>query len=204
MKKYYTKYLPVKERLNAGDFYQISDVDKNVSIYQCVRIENDRVYYGDYESELIGHKSMTSDNIKNCQKVKLFFCEYTIEIGDKCFYQSKKTPKWNGFCKIIEKANQFNNDYYAIELGDTRTGAYYSELIKVISEVSPEAIWVKDGDEFIDNDIKYGTYRKFDKNCSVLECPKDEWFLSKEEEYALNINDWHKCILIKGSCGHFH
>lgn len=51
------------------DFYAIADVSGNYSIYQCTRVEGDRVFYGNFNEEVLGHASTTSDFIDKCKKI---------------------------------------------------------------------------------------------------------------------------------------
>jgi len=63
--------------------------------------------------------------------VKLFLCSRDIQVGDKVYATA--------------------DDFY-------RTYDGYSDLctdeIKIIGEISPQAIWVKEGDEFEEDEIK--------------------------------------------------
>lgn len=69
----------------------------------------------------------------SCKKVKLFLCSRDIQIGDKV--------RW------LTGNGEWGN---SVVTGDP---SKLIETYKVIGEISPEAIWVKEGDEFDEGDI---------------------------------------------------
>lgn len=75
------------------------------------------------------------------QEVKLFLCSRDIQVGDKI---------WD---KIGEIYIEVNNKK-ALEL-------YYKynngNWIKVIGPISPQALWVKEGDKFDENQLAYSS-----------------------------------------------
>jgi hypothetical protein len=68
----------------------------------------------------------------NLKKTKLFLCSRDIEVGDKVLDEE--------FCEWIVQ----DSDLKALYL-----------LTKVIGEISPEATWVKEGDEFDEEQIQF-------------------------------------------------
>lgn len=64
---------------------------------------------------------------------------------------------------------------------------------KVIGEISPEATWVKEGDEFDDKDIEVYTIDVLENRYIPI---------SIEEKRVIERSK--SIIKIKGSCGHFH
>lgn len=118
-------------------------------------------------------------------RVKLFLCSRDIQVGDK----------------VIDSID--GKEY------EVKSGFLPPEMVKVIGEISSEATWVKEGDEF--DEIRYeclsinafgeGTSHVFTEDqfkkrdikpyprTNSLCAPRGIWFLS---------------IMVKGPCGHFH
>lgn len=76
------------------------------------------------------------------QKVKLFLCSKDIQIGDTVHYTYDHNLKW-----VVDKV--FSTTFISGS-GEHPINTIY----KVIGEISPEAIWVKEGDEFDEDQIK--------------------------------------------------
>jgi len=103
------------------------------------------------------------------KKVKLFFCSRDTQVGDKDVHWDEATTD------IVDKLD--------VKLGK-EAGAF-----KVIGEISPEATWVKEGDEFNENEIQ--RYAKLEHGIAP-------WIKDREKV-------GYECIVqIKGPCGHFH
>lgn len=149
--KYFAKYRPVKGDIKEGDFYHV--VGSN-EYFQSGLGENTSVkkYPHDRWDKLL-------------QKVKLFLCSRDIEVGDMFIYVP---PDGEG--KELTQIATENT----IEALKTITFPYW----KVIGEISPEARWVKEGDEFNEDEVT---------------------------EPMFNDVGSHKAYcFIKGPCGHFH
>ena len=72
--------------------------------------------------------------------VKLFLCSHDIDFGDEIV--------WSG----IEKNNEFVfGDKWKYEF----PVPLHKDWVKVIGEISKEAVWVKEGDEFNQEEIRY-------------------------------------------------
>lgn len=123
MKLYFTKYLPVEGEIKMRDWY--FNKYKELCLYQA---------------------SLPACDYIGAQLAKLFLCSRDIGIGDK-FY--RKYTKAVGHTPEMECIGM-----------DTTGTVLYSEGInddiynpkdlcfKIIGEISPGAIWVKEGDEF--------------------------------------------------------
>ena len=70
---------------------------------------------------------------KDCYKIKFFLCSRDIEPGDQVYSDFD-----NGYLGIAKKKSEGFN-------------------FKMIGEISPEATWVKEGDEFDEGEIKIET-----------------------------------------------
>jgi hypothetical protein len=174
--KYFAKYLPVEREIKEG---------------YCIDTKNNKIVYynGDY-----GEKR--PDYLK---PTKLFLCSRDIQVGDKVWAEdtSKHNLKLNDFGIVLSL------EFGGIKVRPQTLSQEYirygkDEVIKVIGEISSKAIWVKENDEFDENEIKISDYPKCPK-CGAISndgfCPED---------IDCKINDKQYVIYIKGSCGHFH
>jgi hypothetical protein len=74
------------------------------------------------------------------KKVKLFLCSRNIEVGDKYYYNGTETDICDSEIRLEQIKEQ-----------EEKHG---QKRFKVIGEISPEAIWVKEGDEFNEVDVR--------------------------------------------------
>lgn len=152
MKSYFAKLLPVKGEIKKDNWFQRPDgVIKQA--------------HEDFEP------------IKGLTKVKLFLCSRDIpEIGDNIFLENS----YNYFSKVIDKVGGSDRDIILEKMPEQRGKGTldYREMVKVIGEISPDATWIKDGDEFEESDIDHGGW--VDEDLKTI------------------------LIKIKGPCGRFH
>jgi len=82
-------------------------------------------------------------DMQELQKVKLFLCSKDIKVGDRTN---------NGIIEKIE--GNFSEEIWCIKDG---IGKYHikESTFKIIGEVSPEAVWVKEEMKFNDEDIAW-------------------------------------------------
>jgi len=155
MKKYYAKYLPIEGNLEIGD---ITFWDSNEGYFskQFVRVSE----------SFINHAY-------GCRwkKYELFICSRDIQIGDHAM-ELLTTGEYDTFQIDTE------NDIYDDMIADKKQ-------FKVIGKVSKEALWVKDGDEFDDDELIANGYGV-------------NW--NKDGDR----NGFLYTLKIKGPCGHFH
>jgi hypothetical protein len=125
-----------------------------------------------------------------CNKVQLFLCSRDIQVGDKYI------------CDAFSDSEQVHREGYPLH-----TDAY-----KVIGEISPEATWVKEEDEFDEAQIEIVEYIIAERagNTCTNEfytnylLPKkniadhSDWWVDGEIKEAKTL------VKVKGSCGHFH
>lgn len=134
------------------------------------------------------------------EHVKLFLCSRDIQVGDKVYMNDSRFSE-----PIIVGSFLIN--------GEHRVGWYpegfqvnterklqgvkgFGNYGKVIGEISPDATWAKEGDEFDEDKI------------SIWEKIKpQEWKHKQIEQYKKlmgKVNPEHFMIRLKGPCGHFH
>lgn len=103
------------------------------------------------------------------KKAKLFLCSRDIQVGDN--YQSPK---------------RFGSKEYIDAYCD---GDFFPRSFKVLGEISTEATWVKEGDDFDENQVR--GWNTIDAN------------IIHEEDFHCK-TEWINYVQIKGPCGHFH
>lgn len=140
------------------------------------------------------------------QHNKLFLCSRDIQIGDKVksfnypeqyegelvnLRTSKKLVGAKDHSEIYHLADiQYPNDSHCIT-------AAISNFFKVIGEISPEAKWVKEGDEFDEEQLGWLVWdTRFPED--------DDIFYDFSDEPEIKGKHSFKVICIMGPCGHFH
>lgn len=187
MKQYFAKFLPVEGKPKEGDWIIDSHSEPNLT------------YFGTIYTHLIGEEL----NFYKAQneyypgvKVELFLCSKDIQVGDKVFHERG----WIG--TVIETDY---NDQPEVEVtwegnekntAASRTSLKY--LTKKIGHISIDANWVKNGDEFDEDDFQWITDDGDADKISITELRgyaihDDVPFKFPTGEYA-----------IKGPCAHFH
>lgn len=139
-KSYFAKYLPVE-----GSKPSQIPVGKNVPV-----MKNNKLQFMQIETADKMHKFMQFDGYRKgiYLPAKLFLCSRDINFGDEVFGSDTPNIKfiWDEWGK---KGAELANSLHL--------------YMKVIGEISPEAIWVKDGDEFDENEIIMYYPKKYNK-----------------------------------------
>ena len=98
-------------------------------------------YFQTYQAGQIGRankEDYLNATYKELQKVKPFLCSREIGVGDKLTGWSNRTTH----IAVEEDIELFK------ECG------IHSHVFKVIGEISPHAMWVREGDEFTEEEVK--------------------------------------------------
>lgn len=199
--KYFAKYLPVKGEIKEGDkffskyiFGELVTLNSSTPIHTChwiqkdMKVDNittDGLYLQPKEDESEAMSWRTAS-----QKVKLFLCSRNIQVGDK-LTAINEAPLAGIIYKIedgkiyIDMSDGNRGLLYGKELeedfGDPENLSHWS---KMVGEISREATWVKEGDEFDQDELALnGIWQNWDSTTSLS---------------GKNI------VFIKGPCGHFH
>lgn len=147
MKPYFAKYLPVEGEIKEGEVYHSKWRSENKFYHYstCAKIENGRVY----PTEGVGAES--GFPLEDGTKVKLFLCSRDIQVGDLLYNPITNTE---AVCRDVE---------HAIKVG----------YVKKIGEISPEATWVKEGDEFDESEWKdeNNDRKNYDELYKLIKCP---------------------------------
>lgn len=121
MKQYFAKYLPVEGKIK----------EPNIEEYR--------------EDSDFPHKYIKDMEIYEEEKgdQQLFLCSRDIKVGDKVYYPARDA--YFEVKTVIPKTG-----YVSIKIPGMKDGwgVMEDERFKVIGLISPEATWVKEGDEF--------------------------------------------------------
>lgn len=137
--KYFAKWLPVEGEIREGDRYKISEGDE---IFTCHHVEkgfvenNDTIWSGEV---------YRGSHQKFCKKVKLFLCSRDTADGDTIrFFDNPlvqiSTDKEYKYDRLVERMV-------------VKNPLLPKYMYRVVGEISSEATWVKEGDEFDEKDL---------------------------------------------------
>src|SRR4051812_38335154 len=125
--KYFCRHIPVEGDVKVGDTF--TSTKPNGDRYKASSIKDGYVYTSPLSFRF---------RIQDCTLNKLFLCSRDIQVGDEVHHGA------------IEGATQIVDDVEKFSKPHEITGQFF----KIIGEISPDAIWVKDGDEFEENDVE--------------------------------------------------
>lgn len=157
MKQYFVKYLQVEGEIKEGDFYSCPHKGHAIDVGNGLP-HSPKFVVCEYQAGI--------GLCKDCYKIELFLCSRDIQLGDK---NINSWTKKNGYLisqndglEYIEiypsgRAHLKNNTSsgsYELPLGYSvdELHGFESDTYKVIGKISPEATWVKEGDEFEENE----------------------------------------------------
>lgn len=140
--KYFCKYLPVEGETKEGDRF----IDKGVN--NLIGTAHIPEYYDNpHVSYYNGY-----------QKVKLFLCSRDIQIGDKI---------WSKITDELIEYRYTNSIDFEENLPPSYSGEPDKTAFKVIGEISPEATWVTENQEFNKTEVRKAWLNKFTKKFSL-------------------------------------
>ncbi len=173
-KLYFAKYLPVEGEIKEGDTF----LEHGIS-YRLLHKKVD-----EWVICTLNLEKQFSTVCKNPVKSKLFLCSKDIQVGDKAIYENKEV--------II---TGYDERFLIWEFEGMPAPVDYDKklLFKIIGEISPEATWIKEGDEFDEYEVQ--------KMADLSSTNRTNYLPWVEGREKLG----YKCIVfVKGSCGHFH
>lgn len=124
----------------------------------------------------------TVPKTEDYKKAQLFLCSRDIQVGDKDVHYIHSS----GEEELIKEVKYEHQFAFIISLKE----GVGKDLFKVIGPISPEATWVKEGDEFEEESIK--RYTLLPPNHLTI-------YLQQNERLG-----YPTFLKIKGPCGHFH
>lgn len=180
--RYFAKYLPVEGEIKIGDYFFANQL-----VRRCVDMKE-----GDYP-----YKDETGSwHSKNWSKNRrqLFLCSRDIQIGD--IVHGEEGLLYNQPKLIVADGE------VGPEIGNWANVSAVNRPFKVLGSISPNAIWVREGDDILSKNVHRGSYKMGHKEWMVVDAEDEaeEW----EKEPSISINGWAKCYLIEGPCGHWH
>lgn len=137
MKKYFTKYLPVEGDVIPGDYWS-----STTGMFHLVRDQE--------HADKINKRRLETPQNSWYSKGKLFLCSRDIQVGDEYYNEQFEFTKY---------PNKSIADSSTEMVGEN--GSY-----KVIGEISPDAVWVKEGDKFDEDEVKESYIITNDKRSS--------------------------------------
>lgn len=183
-KPYFAKYLPVEGEIKESDKY-IATTQDAMKLFPNVLVAKKDSYI------LLGYQG-------NFKKVKLFLCSRDIQVGDKVYRNDSKINESfivGSFLMSGETRTGWYAEGFAINPKKKLQGARgIRNYGKIIGEISSEATWVTEGDEF-DEDELQSVWRRKEGHVEYLP------LFSKPSSPNKKKENW---IRIKGPCGHFH
>ena len=163
---YFAKFLPVEGEIKDGDW----TIDKNIlsspdrQLVQILKVDYPETNYKSGKTETGTYSSAGLDKL---QKVKLFLCTNDIQVGDKIRSSSYiRVEKWpsgkplhiNGNSHDLSKkleVKEFNTGEYGHDIMTVEgVLVFKGSAFKVIGEISKDAIWIKEGDVFEEEEVE--------------------------------------------------
>lgn len=169
--KYFAKYLPVEGEIGEDDYiYEKSLSD--VSIHKVYKRNDELVFFR------FTNVPIKLSKANNPKKVKLFLCNRDIEIGDKFIVPDHYLETYDTMLSDEVECTDISEDDKIIHFkcgtsigGIMHSGVFREENpYKIIGEISSKAIWVKEGDEFDEDEVEYALEVAF------IKCPTCKTF----------------------------
>lgn len=126
--KYFCKYLPVEGEIKIGGMTQGTAGG----------------FYDVTEVEIM----LNEKGLMKYKPFKLFLCSRDIQVGDEVL------STLNNKRYIVEQVKGFLFRIGSTVYDKDNITHLYKTYFKVIGEISPEAIWVKEGDEFDEDELE--------------------------------------------------
>lgn len=181
--RYFAKYLPVEGEIGVGDCFEIEkgSVGRVISFSESGTTFTVIGITGYFKDKQSGTNHVVS--LRN--KMQLFLCSRDIKVGDKYHFNVS-------YSSGERVADQSDIDQLHLE----------TNPFKTIGPISPNATWIKEGDDILSKNVHRGTYKMGNKEWMVIDAEDDakEW----DEAPDIDIAGWAKCYLIEGPCGHYH
>ncbi len=171
--KYFCKYLPIKGEIKEGD----KILNPYNEIQTCISLEKG---IGINEICWIKVKETTTlQQILNSQKVKFYLCSRDIQVGDIV-----SIPSMIGSFQIHEEGKEpIENSVITLKYA-IKANAY-----KVIGEISKDAIWVTEGDEFEEENLQLVIWDKSETYADEFSLNEVNRFLDHTKEIRIRCSN---------------
>lgn len=170
--QFFSKYLPIEGEIKEGDWFRRKD------------------------GELVGKWNLIPDyDLTNYTKVVMFFCSKNIIKGEILRVFKPDMSYWID-CELLEIVTDGETE--AFKLNSPKFGEFASlskNCFKIIGEVSPAAIWIKENDTFKEDEIRI---KLINQGYKIQ--PEQLKYVPENEQHK-----WTPLVEIKNpSCGCFH
>lgn len=194
-KKYFAEHIIQEGRLEVGDITFWAD-DHGLYANQFLRVTESFI---------------THARASQWKKFKLFLCSHDIKPGDRFRLPDDYMLLADGMygpdvtcSSISEHAFHFMEPAMG---GHVHSGVLRdNDTFKVIEEISHDALWVKQGDIFNEEDVRFIVTlgNAWDSDEDIIQKTEEEWLKIKLKKKIDNDTVISKSIQIKGPCCHFH
>jgi len=144
-------------------------------------------------------------NSVSCPAFNLSLCSRDIQIGDEVWEEGIDSPIGEEVLKIAHDGIYGNVAIYRLEDG-SQTSDFCTNLFKVIGEISKAARWVKEGDEFDEDQIQrdiltkwYAGEDDYTEYCHYHPKGNEKFVCASDEEFICE----HPIKIICPCCGDF-
>lgn len=129
-------------------------------------------------------------------KRMLFLCSIDINIGDKVV-QKLNTGRWPVDVGTVSKFNENGFPFIAEMPYEFKSINSKSNVGKVIGEISPGALWVKDKDELCSDDIDEGFFYHLNKDNITND---RQWIRWNDDKSLLAYKENNMPLVIRIKC----
>jgi len=150
MKPYFAKYLPVEDK-DSSNTWQWDNNVKNTGWELISPSDMDAI---------IAHGLNPAPKFR---KIRLFLCRRDIQVGDTVQHREGYNKTSEVDWEIIKQAE--DKDKFTCKYDEIIKDLFKWNLFKTIGKISSEAIWIKDGDEFEEDEIKIIYTKKYECLC---------------------------------------
>lgn len=136
-------------------------------------------------------REIRGEDVQHERKVQLFLCSRDIQVGDKVTFFDGVNMRDK---LVVESLHEGGG---VLKKPTVTVVAPTNQIFKVIAPITPQALWVKEGDEFEEEEIEY-----WDNSCGKQE---SSWYHEKLKEGKLEYLTQYFTIKIKcPTCKTFH
>lgn len=160
MKAYFAKWLPVEGEIKGA---------------MCLAADT-KLTFLMTETDYVA--ATLANSLHLYKKIELFLCSRDIKVGDD--FQDVFGKKFK--CTEIYEDTTMDNKPITMIGGDTEA-TDSANVLKIIGRISPEATWVKEGDEFDERETSYSQ-----EKVNLIERLRLDW----EKRTGLGLRSWVK------------
>lgn len=195
--KYFAKYLPVEGPAQEGWCFYKGEL---LNAWRCDA--HDITWCTIKGQFLAPGESYGYADCEELKTAKLFLCSRDIQVGDKVKVPRTKDNFDNNNFDIEGTINSVGNNEVSVKIDDYFSPFPKNYCIKVIGSILSAATWVREGDEFEEDEVEEWFWHI--KQKALMFKVSEDWVpkfleLCKDKE-------WYERghYMIKGPCGFYH